>query len=104
MTTSDLSPEVTENLEAMLQKERELIKGDLKFYIIHAKNLVKENSKPKDIDAVCRVKIPTMKETVSARAKPGDKPVWDFKKEVRIAIQKNVRYLVVVNSDQLCVE
>lgn len=102
MATSDPDPEILEDLQAIIQQERELIKGDLKFYVIHAKNLVKENSKPKDIEAVCRIKIPTMKDAVSEKAKPGDKPVWNFKKEVRIALAKSVCHLKISSVDNFC--
>lgn len=88
-------PDVLENIQAIIQKEKELIKGVLKFNIIHAKGLVKEDKKYKDLDTLCKVKIPTVKEISTPSVKQGDKPVWKFNKEVRIAIPQKVRHVVL---------
>lgn len=87
-------PEVTENIQAIIQKEKELIKGVLKFNIIHAKGLVKEDKKYKDLDTKCKVIIPTLKEISTPSVKQGDKPLWNFKKEARIAIPQSVRLII----------
>ncbi len=90
---SSPDPEVTEDLDAILKVERELRKGNLKFNVIHAKGLVTEDKAPKNIEAICKVKIPGLKEEISVPKAPtkGDKPQWNFKKDVRIAISKKVK-------------
>jgi len=82
-------PELIEDLEAILKKENELIKGDLKFSVLHAKGLVKEDQKNKNIEALCKVTIPTVKEATSSKAK-SDMPVWNFTKDFRISIPRSV--------------
>jgi len=90
------APEVTEDLAAILKAENELIKGTLKFNVIHAKGLVAEDKKPKNIEAICKIKIPGVKDSISVpEGTKGDKPLWDFKKDVKLAVSKKVDFIKI---------
>lgn len=85
-----VEPPVKVNIEDIIKKEQELIKGVLNINILHGKNLCMESVSYDDIDSFVSLKVPKLSEQKSETKKNTDKPQWNFKKQFNISLRKNV--------------
>lgn len=82
-----------ENIDEIVAKENEQIKGTLYLNVLHAKKIVHENKKPNDIDSCIKLTIPTVKEIKTSETKQTkntETPIFNFKKELKLALKKDV--------------
>lgn len=81
---------VNVDIQEIIRREQELIRGILKINVLHGKDLVMENVPYNDIDSFVSLRIPKLSEKKSKTIKNTDKPQWAFKKEFPISLFKNV--------------
>lgn len=91
-TTDDkVPPPVLEDLQAIIAKENEAVKGDLKIRLIHAKKVFPG----KKLDLYCKIFL-NKKQIGKTEVKKGNNALWN--KDFREAVAMTRHDLVIVSS------